>query len=346
MSRSGEVWNQYSVLSTQNGRLKTCPTIETGKPRTVLNSALKMPEPTLRSWIPRRAAVIGIGLLGGSVALMLRRAFPELEIVGCARRSATLEMALRTGAATEITADPQAACKGADLIIISTPVTSIADQVIAAAAVCDEDALITDVGSTKAQIVQQVEADARAAAKFVGSHPIAGGEKTGPQHARADLFVGRRVVLTPTDATPARQCERARELWQAGGAEVLCMSPAEHDKFLAATSHLPHLVAAALVSIIPREALPLVGSGWRDATRIAAGCPEMWAAICRENSAAIETQLRQMNRSLETLATAIGDGDFAAVERLLREASELRQSVENSRGGNSHAANSRAESAF
>lgn len=293
--------------------------------------APQISEPVPRSWIPRRAAVIGIGLLGGSVALTLRRVFPELAVVGCARRPETLEMALRTGAATEVTADPRAACLGADLIVIGTPVTSIAEQVIAAAAVCDDDALITDVGSTKAQIVRQVETDPRAAGKFVGSHPIAGGEKTGPQHARDDLFVGRRVVLTPTSATPERQFERARELWQACGAEVLCMSPEEHDKFLAASSHLPHLVAAALVSIIPTEALPLIGTGWRDSTRIAAGCPAMWTAICQENAAAIEAQLRQMNRSLEALATAIGDGDFDTVERLLRQASELRQSIENSR---------------
>lgn len=288
-----------------------------------------MPEAATRSWTPRRAAIIGVGLLGGSVGLALRRAYPEIEVVGCARRRETLEAALQAGAATEVTSDLQTACEGADLVVVGTPVTMIAEQAIAAAAVCAADALVTDVGSTKAKIVRRVEADGSARGKFVGAHPIAGGERTGPQHARADLFDGRRVVLTPTSRTPPSQLERATVLWQTCGADVVCMSPEEHDEFLAATSHLPHLVAAALVSIIPQEAAPLIGTGWRDTTRVAAGCPEMWTAICRENSAAIRTQLQRMHESLAVLLRAVDGGDFAAVERLLKEASELRRGVEN-----------------
>lgn len=284
-----------------------------------------MSELDTSTWRPRRAAVIGIGLLGGSVGLALRRFFPGVAVVGCARRTETLDAALRSGAATEVTEDVGAACEGADLVVVGTPVTSIADHAIAAAAHCDHEALVTDVGSTKAQIVRQIEQDSRAAKMYVGSHPIAGGEKSGPQHARSDLFIGRRVVLTPTDQTRPSQIQRATTLWQSFGAEIVRMHPEEHDDFLAATSHLPHLVAAALASIIPSDALPLVGTGWRDSTRIAAGCPELWTAICRENASAIHSQLKRMNHSLEELTTAIGDGDFAAVERLLQQASELRR---------------------
>lgn len=287
-----------------------------------------MPELDTSTWRPRRAAVIGIGLLGGSVGLALRRFFPGVAVVGSARRSETLDAALRSGAATEVTEDVGAACEGADLVVVGTPVTSIAEHVILAAAHCGDDALITDVGSTKAQIVRQVEQDPRGAEKYVGSHPIAGGEKSGPQHARSDLFMGRRVVLTPTERTGPSRIERAAMLWQSFGADVVRMNPEEHDDFLAATSHLPHLVAAALASIIPSDALPLVGTGWRDSTRIAAGCPELWTAICRENASAIHSQLKRMKHSIEELTTAIGDGDFAAVERLLQQASELRRRVD------------------
>lgn len=272
--------------------------------------------------------MIGIGLLGGSVGLAARRAWPDVSVVGFARSQETLASALSAGAATEVTDNLQSAVREADLICVGTPVTLIAGQVIEIASLCHDDALITDVGSTKGVIVRTVEQNGFAAGKFIGSHPIAGGEKTGPQFAKADLFDQRLVVVTPTDSTDPLRLANVEAFWKSLGANVVRTRPEQHDDILAATSHLPHLVAAVLASIIPVEAIPFAGPGWRDTTRIAGGCPEMWAAICKENRPAIKEQLSRMINSLDLLRNAVDSGDASTIKNMLVRARENRQQVD------------------
>ncbi len=267
---------------------------------------------------PRRAAVLGIGLLGGSVGLALRKVWPQLEIAAWGRTSETTELAVTLGAATTSAASLADACRDADLIIVATPVDWIARHVIEAAQVCPATAIITDVGSTKTAIVQSVEADRLASKLFVGSHPIAGGDKTGPEHARQDLFQDRTVVVTPTSQTDPQRSEMVSLMWRSFGATVRSTGPEVHDQLLAATSHLPHLVASTLASILPPEAVPFVGTGWRDTTRIAAGSPQMWSAICNENSAAIAQQLQAMIDALDRLKAAVCRRDTGEIERCLQ----------------------------
>lgn len=247
--------------------------------------------------------------------------------MGFARRKETLDHALRAGAATETSDDLRTAVRDADLVCVGTPVTLIANQVIQIAGCCGDDVVITDVGSTKGAIVHAVEQDTLARRKYVGSHPIAGGEKTGPQFAKSDLFDQRLVVVTPTLATDSARLEKVESFWKSLGANVARTGPDQHDEILAATSHLPHLVAAALASIIPAEAIPFAGPGWRDTTRVAGGCPEMWVAICEENRPAINEQLMRMIDSLQTLRQAVDNRDGHSIKDMLIRARENRQQV-------------------
>ncbi|QEG42217.1 prephenate dehydrogenase [Roseimaritima ulvae] len=276
---------------------------------------------------PRKAAIIGVGLLGGSIGLALRRRWPSIEVFGSSRSEKKRQRALQTGCVTTACEDERAACRDADLIFICTPVGLIAEKAIQLAACCPEHALLTDVGSTKRKIVDTVESDARAAAKFVGSHPIAGGEKTGPEHATADLFENKRVVVTPTERTAADRLTRTIALWQALGAEVLQLSPSVHDDQLAGVSHATHFASCAVASILREDEITLIGSGWRDTTRVAAGDPQMWSDIAAQNAAPITVRLRAIRQQLDALIDAIDAEDRDTLMRLLTAAQQLRQCV-------------------
>jgi prephenate dehydrogenase len=278
-------------------------------------------------WRPRRIAIIGIGLLGGSVGLAARRAWPDIEIVGLSRSTRSAEAAIRCGAATEMGEDLEGVVADADLVCVGTPVSMIADHAIRAAAAGPVGAIITDVGSTKGLIVEKVCENRLAAEKFVGSHPIAGGDKSGPEFAQADLFDHRVVVVTPVGSTDQDRLSRVTSFWQQLGAVVVQTSPREHDQHLAATSHLPHLVAASLASLLPPEAVPFAGMGWRDTTRVADGDPSMWAAICRENPGEIAQNLTQMIDALTRLRSSILTDDSDAIEQFLQLARSKRQKV-------------------
>lgn len=273
---------------------------------------------------PNRVAILGVGLLGGSFGLAIRRKYPLSRVVGCSRSSSSRDMALHRGAVDEATDDARSACRDADLVVVATPVDRIAEMVIVAAEASRPDALVTDLGSTKAEIVKAVEADWLARSKFIGAHPIAGGEKTGAEHAREDLFRGRPVVLTPTPNTAPERLARSVEIWQELGGHVMVMSPEDHDRNLASTSHVPHLVASMLAGLLPDEARGLVGSGWLDTTRIASGDPEMWAAICLANRLAISHVLDQAIGSLRRFQEAVLSGDRDELFRLLESAKRMR----------------------
>lgn len=277
---------------------------------------------------PARAAIIGVGLLGGSIGAALRKCWPDLPVVGVARRQETRQAALDRGAVSEVSDDAIAACRGADLVLVCTPVSMIASVVIDAAGVVGEEALITDVGSTKAKIVREIEENPAARQKFVGSHPIAGSEKSGPENAVPGLLQGKSVIVTPTERTDPQRSARVTQLWERLGATVTTLSPEQHDQIFAATSHVPHLVSAAIASIITPDSLPYVGSGWRDMTRVAAGDPRMWTAICLANAEAILTSTRQFSRQLAILTDAIEKRDVEQIESFFREAKALRDQAD------------------
>lgn len=265
-------------------------------------------------------AIVGVGLIGGSIGLGLRRRGLAREVVGVGRRPESLRTAQQLGAVDRTTLDRSEAVAEAELVVVCTPVGRIAADVRAAAAVSRKQALITDVGSTKAQIVAELDGALPGGARFVGSHPLAGSEKNGPAAADADLFVDRTVVVTPIDSTREDDLAAIGDLWASLGARVVKLSPADHDRALAATSHLPHLVAAALAATTSPDDLPLTASGWADTTRIASGDPDLWTQIFLSNQAQVLAALGRYQDSIGQLRRAIESGDDGDLVRLLAEA--------------------------
>ncbi len=273
---------------------------------------------------PRRVAILGVGLLGGSVAMSIRRLRPDTVFVGYSRNADRLADAVARGVVDECTESMAVACQNCDAIVVATPVDRIAGMVIEAAGHCPPECLITDVGSTKGGIVADVEADSRAAAMFVAAHPIAGSEKSGSQHALETLFDGKVIVLTPGSTPKPGKVASADQFWRMTGGNTITMSAARHDSHLAAISHVPHLVSAMVARMVPPDARSLVGSGWRDITRVAAGDPEMWTAICSENRAAIVTELDRLADEVDHLKRIVGSSDADALMNWLVDAKQIK----------------------
>ncbi|MBX3422498.1 MAG: prephenate dehydrogenase/arogenate dehydrogenase family protein [Pirellulaceae bacterium] len=276
-----------------------------------------------------RAVIIGVGLLGGSIGLALRRRQLARTVVGLGHRPQTLQTALELGAIDCVCSDIQTACKAADLIIVCTPVQAIVNYVQQALK-CElsDNCLITDVGSTKANICKSLRS---ASARFCGSHPIAGSEKSGVRFAREDLLVDRLTIVTPDSNTPPELARQSELLWQSLGSRTVVMSPDQHDQALAHVSHLPHIVASALAAITDQQLLPLVGSGWCDTTRVAAGNVELWQQIISENRQPVQQAMRVYARSLEQWIGAIERGDTEQLVELLQAGKTRRDSVVGSR---------------
>lgn len=272
-------------------------------------------------------AIVGVGLIGGSIGLGLRGRGLARQVVGIGRRQASLRLAKKLGAVTATTLDLARGVADADLVVVCTPVGRIVDDVRAAANACRPETLITDAGSTKAQIVAELDGALPNDARFLGSHPLAGSEQSGVGASTADLFVNRVVVLTPTKKTKQEDCQTLTRFWSALGAKVTCMSPAAHDKALAATSHLPHLAASALAGTTPIEDLSLAASGWADTTRVAAGDPALWTQIFLSNQAQVLTALGRYEKVLSSFRNAIQRGDAAKLERILAQAKQTRDAL-------------------
>lgn len=264
-------------------------------------------------------------MLGGSVALSIRRQRPNATFIGYSRTMTKVDAAVAGGTLDQATDSIENACRDCDVIVVATPVDRIAAMVIEAAKHCPDGCLITDVGSTKAGIVAAVKADKNAATKFVAAHPIAGSEKSGCDHAIETLFDGKVVVVTPSDSVPQEMINAAESFWSMTGANVLTMGPAEHDAHLAAVSHVPHLMSSLIARMVPDQARPLVGSGWRDITRVAAGDPEMWLAICQENRPAIADELDRLASELDQLREWVSTRDDAKLLQWLAEAKRSKE---------------------
>jgi prephenate dehydrogenase len=243
------------------------------------------------------------------------------------RDRSRLEAARAQGALDEIQLSMDEAVTGADFVVFCTPVDRIAAQVLEAAPRCAAGTLLTDAGSTKTTIVRLLDGKLPASVHFVGGHPLAGSEKRGAEFAEADLFQDRLTVLTPTEKTDPAALGRVQAFWKSLGGRTCVMSPEEHDRALAVTSHLPHLLASALASILPAELHGLTASGFRDTTRVAAGDPALWSAIFDHNRPALLSALSRLEERLHDFRTVLTTEDGAALHDLLKSAKEVRDAL-------------------
>ncbi|MFN9720048.1 MAG: prephenate dehydrogenase [Planctomycetota bacterium] len=272
----------------------------------------------------RSIIIVGVGLIGGSIAAALRRRHPDLSIIGVGRNSERLRKAQEAGFLTGFTTTiSQDTIPSESLGVVCLPVDQIPSAVIELlGAGCS---LVTDAGSVKSRICESLLN--KASKGFIGSHPIAGSEHSGYEHSDADLFVNRLCVVTPLQ-NGTEQIDRVIRFWQAVGCNVQTMSPAEHDRILALTSHLPHIMASVSASCVPSELLAFAGTGYRDTTRIAAGSASLWASILIENAAHCITAIKSAEAQLAAFRKALESDDSVAVEKLWRAASELRRQLQ------------------
>lgn len=277
-----------------------------------------------------KLAVIGVGLIGGSFALAVKQAGAVRQVIGAGRSADQLTKARLAGVVDEVTENPADAVRGADLVMLAVPVAQSAAILKEIAPVLEAYAVITDVGSTKAGIVKSARTILGSAfARFVPAHPIAGAETSGVGAAHAELFRGRQVVLTPQAETDGSALQRVRELWESCGAETSVLDAETHDAIFASVSHLPHLLAFALVDLIAKrpnaaQLFSFCGSGFRDFTRIAGSSPEMWRDIALANRDALLLDLAAYRNEIIELERLIGEGDGEALERLFARARESR----------------------
>ena len=272
-------------------------------------------------------AIVGVGLIGGSIGLALRKNNLAKNVVGIGRRQASLRVARRVEAVTHTTIDLNKGVAEAELVIVCTPVGRIVDHVRQAAQHCPERILITDAGSVKQPIVAALDGSLARGCRFLGSHPLAGSEKTGATYASAELFEGRVAILTPTVNTRAEDFDLLEQFWQSLGSLVVQMSPEEHDQALALTSHLPHVAAGALTLTMPEKYYRLTGSGLLDTTRIAGGDPELWRQILVLNRDNILRALEQYGSNLASLHAALRDNNLEEITRFLTQAKKNRDAL-------------------
>jgi prephenate dehydrogenase len=282
----------------------------------------------------QRLAVLGTGLIGGSFALAARRRGLVASVVGVARSPETRQAALDCGVADEVTADAAAAVRDADLVYLAAPVGATGRLMADIAPALRPDALVTDAGSTKAGVVALAAEHLAGRCTFIGGHPMAGSDEAGPAAADPDLFVGRTYLLTPTPDTPVAALERLRDLVQQLGATVVLVEAGQHDRLVAATSHLPHLVAAALCNSLhdlasrTGDIRPFTGTGVRDATRIAKGPPEVWRDILLDNRQHLHQALVAFTHEVNRCLEAMDAGDAEALEAFLTGARDFRRGLD------------------
>lgn len=277
----------------------------------------------------------GVGLLGGSLGMALRAAGLVQRVIGLGRSTARLELARQSGAIDEgrvAEADQLAAVAEADALILATPPCLIVERIEQFAPRVRAGAFVTDVGSIKGTIVAAGERHLAAGVRFVGSHPMAGSEKTGVEHARRDFYDGCACLITPTERTDPAATDLARRMWQALGARTRALDPERHDRLLAGISHLPHVLAPALLQMLiervtgEEELLDVAGGGLRDLTRIAAADPEIWRQILTENAPAVRECLDAYIETLRAWRAALDDPpDGERITQLFRRAGDVRR---------------------
>jgi prephenate dehydrogenase len=277
-----------------------------------------------------KIVIFGAGLIGGSFALALRKAHAVGEVVGFGRSAATLEQAKQLGILDRIGTDLAAELGDADIVLLATPVGQMAELMARIAPHLGADTLVTDGGSTKSDVAAYARAQlGDRLAQFIPAHPIAGAEKSGAAAALADLYAGKKVVLTPLPENSPEAVARVRHAWELCGAKVSELTPQQHDEVFAAVSHLPHLLSFALVHDLAQRGnrdllLSFAASGFRDFTRIAASSPEMWRDICLANRDALSKELQTYIAELNQMSAMLAAGDAAQLEQIFSTARKLR----------------------
>ena len=281
-----------------------------------------------------RVALIGIGLIGSSLARVLRRDSPETTIVACARRPETLAAADRLALADETTDDPARAAAGADLVVVATPLSAYGEIGRRIGPALKEGAIVTDVGSVKEAVIRDLGPHVPEGVHFVPGHPIAGTEHSGPEAGFAELFHDRWCVLIPLPDTAPEAVARVDAMWARAGMRVVTMSAAHHDRVLAMTSHLPHLIAYTIVGTatnleesLKSEVIEFSASGFRDFTRIAASDPVMWRDIFLNNREAVLEILQRFSEDLTALQRAIRWGEGDILQELFTRTRAIRRSI-------------------
>lgn len=278
----------------------------------------------------KKLVIFGVGLIGGSVALALKKASSATHIVGVGRSTESLNQALKLGIIDAIETNIEAACSDADLILLATPVAQTKAILQSIQPHLEPKTVITDAGSTKSDVLAAArEVLGEKFSQFVGAHPIAGAEKTGPTAAKNDLFVGKNVIITPTPETNMEAASRASDFWKSCGANVSKMSALEHDAVFAAVSHLPHLLAFALVNEIANrpnaaQLFSFAASGFRDFTRIAGSSPEMWRDIALANNTALLKELEAYEKQISALKNMLKNQDERGLQAIFERASIAR----------------------
>ena len=281
----------------------------------------------------RRLCIIGVGLIGGSLARALREAGEVGEVIGCGRGEANLQAAVRLGVIDHYVTDPAQAVVGADVVLLAVPLGAMAAVLRVIAPHLEPDAVLTDAGSAKGSVVADVErVYGHIPPHFVPGHPIAGTEQSGVEASFATLFQRRRVILTPLAETSAAAHQRIRRMWEITGAEVVDMGVRHHDAVLAATSHLPHILAYSLVDTLSRlddraEIFRYAAGGFRDFTRIASSDPQMWHDICVANRDQLLEMITLFVADLEHLAKSIHADDRDTVLTTFQRAKRARDNL-------------------
>ena len=282
----------------------------------------------------RRIALIGIGLIGSSLARVVKRDGLAGHVVACARTAVTLEAAARLGIADTTTQDPAEAASGADLVVICAPIGSYGAIAKAIAPALAPGTIVSDVGSVKRAVIDAVSPHLPAGVHLVPGHPIAGTEDSGPEAGFDTLFEGRWFLITPPEGTDPDAIERVAELWRRAGSLIAMMDAAHHDHVLAITSHIPHLIAYTIVGTaidledhLKSEVIKFSAAGFRDFTRIAASDPVMWRDVFLNNRGAVLEMLGRFTEDITALQRAIRVGDGAALEALFTRTREIRRGV-------------------
>ena len=281
-----------------------------------------------------RVALIGIGLIGSSLARVLRRDSPETRIVVCARRAETLDTARRLGLADETTDDPAAAVDGADLVVLATPLSAYREIATRIGPSLRQGTIVTDVGSVKEAVIRDVRPFIPEGVHFVPGHPVAGTEHSGPESGFAELFRDRWCILTPLPDTAPEAVAKVTRLWEQAGMRMTQMAADHHDKVLAVTSHLPHLIAYTIVGTatdladdLKSEVIAFSAGGFRDFTRIAASDPVMWRDIFLANREAVLEIVQRFTEDLTALQRAIRWGEADTLEARFTKTRAVRRSV-------------------
>jgi prephenate dehydrogenase len=280
-----------------------------------------------------RLCIIGVGLIGGSLARALKKAQVVGEIVGAGRRQATLQTALQLGVIDRYETDLKLAIAGADVIVIAVPLGAISQVLAAIAEHVTRDCVLTDVASSKGSVLGDMRRQfGRTLGNFVLGHPIAGTEQSGVEASFPELFINRRVILTPLMETEARAHDLVQRMWEATGAEVVDMGVRHHDEVLAATSHLPHMLAYALVDSLARlddraEIFRYAAGGFRDFTRIASSDPQMWHDVCFANRELLLEMMALFMEDMTRLMEAISNNDSTTILETFQRAKYARDNL-------------------